>query len=92
MLLFVVLIIIFFIILIKAPEICLFGGCWRLIPLKLSKGFMFWLTFATWILIQVAFVFVCVEVVVKGSKGLTNLISNIKKWTLNFEQFVMHHL
>jgi hypothetical protein len=89
---FIALIILFLIVLVKAPEICLFGGCWRLISLKISKGFMFWLTFSTWLLIQVAFVFICVQIARGGSRGLKNLINNIKNWTLNFERYVMQHL
>jgi hypothetical protein len=85
------LLIIFLIILITNPEICLFGkgSCFRIVSLKLSRGFMFWLTFLSYFLVMAGILYIYWKIISYGMKYVHLFIAFLKKLTMNIEQYFL---
>ena len=93
MLVVAVLVILFVIVLVKAPEICIpfTEKCWRLVPLKLSKGFMFWNTFAGLIILQIGLIWIYWQIVSKSYHYGRQIIPKMKEWTFNMQKYILTH-
>lgn len=84
---FIALTILFVFILIKMPEICLFGNCFRLFPLRWSRAIQFWLIFTLFFLVQAVIVFVYSKVVGNGIRYSGNVINYLKNLSVNVERW-----
>jgi hypothetical protein len=85
------LIILFIIILVKAPEICIpfTDKCWRLVPLIWSRGFIFWIAFFGFLLIQAGIIAVYWGLITQGIKYSHIVIAKIKQLTTNIERWFL---
>jgi hypothetical protein len=90
-LILVALLIVLFIILVKNPEICLFGGCWRLVSLRLSTSLGFWLMFVGFILLQVGIVWLYWMLISKTSQYIMLVKNKVLGWTTNIKKYIILH-
>jgi sterol desaturase/sphingolipid hydroxylase (fatty acid hydroxylase superfamily) len=84
-LIFIALTILLVVLLIKSPEICLFGNCWRLVPLRWSKAFLFWIVFLVFFLVQALVVYIYIKVIGGGMKYANRVIIFLKNASTNIE-------
>lgn len=90
-LILVALLIVFFIIIIKNPEICLFGACWRFVSLRLSTSLGFWLIFIGFILLQVGIVWLYWMLISKTSQYAIMVKARVMDWTTNIKRYIIQH-
>lgn len=90
-LILVALLVVFFIILIKNPEICIFGNCWRLVSLKLSTSLNFWLVFVGFILLQIGIVWLYWVLISKASRYFLIVKAKIMDLTTNVKRYIISH-
>lgn len=90
-LILVALLIVLFIIIIKNPEICLFGKCWRFVSLKLSTSLGFWLVFIGFILLQVGIVWLYWMLISKTSQYAIMVKAKVMDWTTNIKKYIITH-
>jgi hypothetical protein len=90
-LILVALLIVFFMILIKNPQICLFGNCWRPVSLRLSTSLGFWLIFAGFVLLQVGIVWLYWVLITKTSQYILLVKARVLDWTTNIKRYIISH-
>lgn len=87
LLIFIGLTILFVVLLIKAPEICIpfTKTCWRIVPLRWSKAFLFWIIFLVFFLVQAIVVSIYAKIIVGGIKYANKIIAFLKNASINIE-------
>ena len=87
------LLIVFFIILVKNPEICIpfTKTCWRLVSLRLSTSLEFWLIFVGFILMQVGIVWLYWVLITKTTKYALIVKARVLDWTTNIKRYIITH-
>jgi hypothetical protein len=90
-LILVALLIVFFMIIIKNPQICLFGNCWRPVSLRLSTSLGFWLIFAGFVLLQVGIVWLYWVLISKTSQYILLVKTRVMDWTTNIKRYIITH-
>jgi hypothetical protein len=90
---FIAITIVILLILIKNPEICLFGksSCFRLVPLAISKGFSFYLTLLGFFLVQIVIVWFYWTVGTKVYSFGRRAVFLIRTWTTNIKRYIILH-
>jgi hypothetical protein len=79
--------ILFIVLLIKAPELCIpfTKTCWRIVPLRWSKAFLFWIIFLVFFLVNVVIITLYAKVIGGAIKYSNKVIAFLKNASTNVE-------
>jgi hypothetical protein len=88
---FIGLTILLVVVIVKAPEICLpfVKTCWRLVPLRWTNSFLFWMMFLSFFLVQAVFIFAYIKVVGNGMQYANRIIAFLKHTSTNIETWFL---